>query len=851
MLMNLLPYQIVIIDGKDKTKEIEKIEILHSCIKIKFLRIAKIYIYNAARVIIKTNYYANPETQNIMKYFVAEASCSPIKIEGSDTSILKEYINRITQITDDIILSYYINKKSIQANKFNTSSLIYPFGINLSQKQAVENAFLYPLSIIQGPPGTGKTQTILNIIANALIQNKSIAVVSNNNSAVVNIIEKFKKYNLDFLLAMLGSKQNRETFIINQKEDYPEFNNFKSDENMFDLHNQITACLNEIKEILQKQNDLLILKQSKDDFLTEQKHFLKNYHSSETCQQLERMLLKLNSDKIFDIWSYCLNKDGLSQQFSDYIYFLFKFRLSFLWLKDKNIFKQVNLLQKAYYQKKLEELKTKITNLTSYLDNKDLNTKIAKLNNCSLKFLKSFLYKKLHGKKRTNFSIRDTSNISENFIKEYPVILSTLFSLKNSCQNGFVYDYLVVDEASQADLLTSVIAMSCAKNIIIVGDIKQLPNVITKEVQENSEKILQHYKVADVYKLYKHSLLSSILTLYPDAPNVLLREHYRCHPKIIGFCNNKYYQNELILYTQNNNEQDTLKAIKTSPGNHARGHINQRQIDIIKKEILPYLDKNLSIGIITPYRDQVNALRQNFNNIEIDTIHKFQGREKDIIILSTVDNNITSFIDNPNLINVAVSRAIKKFWIIYSNETDLLSSNLVDLINYIKYNNFEVIQSKVYSIFDLLYKRYTEERIKFLSKHPRVSQYASENIAYTCIQSCLKQIGNNALDVIYGLPLKRLIHIDNSFSNEEIQFISRDSHLDFLIYNKINKHPILAIEVNGRQHKENSAQIHRDEIKKGIMDKIQVELLPLPTDGSGEKELIINTLASLGITTSS
>ena len=67
------------------------------------------------------------------------------------------------------------------------------------QKQAVEHALSNQVSIIQGPPGTGKTQTILNIIANLLLAKKSVLVVSNNNSAVSNVVEKLSKpqYSLD------------------------------------------------------------------------------------------------------------------------------------------------------------------------------------------------------------------------------------------------------------------------------------------------------------------------------------------------------------------------------------------------------------------------------------------------------------------------------------------------------------------------------------------------------------------------------------------------------------------------------------------------------------------------------
>lgn len=78
------------------------------------------------------------------------------------------------------------------------------------KKKAVENALSHQVSIIQGPPGTGKTQTILNIIANLVMAGKSVLVVSNNNSAVDNVAEKMESEGLDFIVAKLGSKENKE-----------------------------------------------------------------------------------------------------------------------------------------------------------------------------------------------------------------------------------------------------------------------------------------------------------------------------------------------------------------------------------------------------------------------------------------------------------------------------------------------------------------------------------------------------------------------------------------------------------------------------------------------------------------
>ena len=84
----------------------------------------------------------------------------------------------------------------------------------------------------------------------------------------------------------------------------------------------------------------------------------------------------------------------------------------------------------------------------------------------------------------------------------------------------------------------------------------------------------------------------------PQVPQTMLREHYRCHPKIINFCNQKFYRGELIIMTEDHGETDVLSAIRTVKGNHARNHYSQRQIDVIRKEILPTLAADPELSLI-------------------------------------------------------------------------------------------------------------------------------------------------------------------------------------------------------------------------------------------------------------
>ena len=84
------------------------------------------------------------------------------------------------------------------------------------------------------------------------------------------------------------------------------------------------------------------------------------------------------------------------------------------------------------------------------------------------------------------------------------------------------------------------------------------------------------------------------------------------------------------------------------------------------------------------------------------------------------------------------------------------------------------------------------------------------------------------------------------FTDEEIRFIKTDALIDFLIYNKMDKKPILAIEVDGfKYHKQNSKQIERDQIKNTILEKTRLPLLRLSTTGANEEEQIKNKIKEI------
>ena len=792
------------------------------------------------------------KAQNCMDYLRQLAAINELISDDGEILLQKQY-ERLDFVGTDTAMAVYLNPVEHKIRTYNNQNMIFPFGGNTSQFKAVKNALCNQISVIQGPPGTGKTQTILNIIANLLADGNTVQVVSNNNSATANVLEKLasKQYNLGFLVAPLGNTINKKTFIQNQTGVYPDLSKWKMDfEKQTELNKSIKDQSEGLADIFAKQERLAKARIELDTLLCEIEYFEQYCSETGFVKSEVKHRRSLKSKKIMRLWQEYLMLSEDDREIS----FWFKIKSIFIYgITDWNFYKTslhiiITLLQNQYYQVRQNELKQEIASLEKYLANIDAKIKVDVLTDCSMKYLRSKLFGQYGNKsKRVIFSEDDLWKHPDEVIKEYPIVLSTTFSSR-SALNGVTYDYIIMDEASQVDIATGALALSCARNAVIVGDLKQLPNVIKDDMKKRSEAIFNSYKLSAGYSFSENSFLKSICGLLSDVPQTLLREHYRCHPKIIGFCNQKFYNNDLVIMTEDHGEPDALSVYKTNIGNHQRDRMNQRQIEVTIQEALPMLKNTMpeDIGIVAPYRDQVTAITKQLGDdrIEVHTVHKFQGREKDTILLTTVDDIVSDFSDDPYLLNVAVSRAKKRLCLVVSGNEQPKDSNIGDLIAYIEYNNFQVIQSNIYSVFDLLYRQYTQARITYLKKHSRVSRYDSENLMYCTIIDVLNKRTQLTLNLICHQPLNMLIRDPKHLNDAECRYaMNTATHLDFLIYNKISKKPVLAIEVDGfHYHKQGTLQYERDRMKDHILNLYGIPLLRFATNGSDEIAQVENAL---------
>jgi hypothetical protein len=543
-------------------------------------------------------------------------------------------------------------------------------------------------------------------------------------------------------------------------------------------------------------------------------------------------------------------------------YLIFKYGIYKFRLYENNRADINSSLKRDYYKSAIEERNQQIAFLESKLERKNFKDLMEKYTDISTKLFKGALHNRYSKKNRENFTIKSYKARFLEFIKEYPVILSTTHSILNSVTENYLFDYIIIDEASQVDLVTASLALACCKNVVIVGDVKQLPQIVSTELEKLSKEMFYKSNVPESYNYSEYSIIASLMKLYKDdLPKTLLSEHYRCHPKIIGFCNEKFYNNELIVMTEESPSDIPLKLYKTAPGNHARrddignqkGWYNIRQIEVIKDEILgqnkdKYGEVN-KIGVICPYRKQVIETNRLLgkSKLEVDTVHKFQGREKGTIIFTTVANDINHFIDDANLINVAVSRAVKELIVVTSNKVfKQYGTNIGDLIRYIEYNSFDnaIIESQKISVFDLLYSEFSHRLLKYMNLKKHVSEYKSENLMYSVIDEVLSLSEFSSFKCVLHVSLKYIVKDFSKLKAEEKKFAENPwTHVDFLIFNRLDKEPVLAVEVDGHEfHRNNEKQRNRDMLKDRILEKIKLPLLRVATNESGEKEKLIRML---------
>ena len=272
-------------------------------------------------------------------------------------------------------------------------------------------------------------------------------------------------------------------------------------------------------------------------------------------------------------------------------------------------------------------------------------------------------------------------------LEAFPCWCVTTYAVSDSLPlKPGMFDVAIIDEASQCDIASCFPIMYRAKKTVVVGDDKQLPHLSFLE-KAKEQSFLSQYGIPDKYQLMWRFRTNSMFDLadYYSMNSVMLDEHFRSLPPIINFSNHEFYSDRIRVMRKDKDDELALEMINVPDGKvDMDATRNLPEIEALVKTLHEIIiederknpDKPVTIGIISPFRAQVEQLKISVpkvlsdymikkHQIEIGTAHTFQGDERDIILMSwSFANNSypqsITFLQKPNLFNVAITRAKNK-----------------------------------------------------------------------------------------------------------------------------------------------------------------------------------------------
>jgi very-short-patch-repair endonuclease len=279
-----------------------------------------------------------------------------------------------------------------------------------------------------------------------------------------------------------------------------------------------------------------------------------------------------------------------------------------------------------------------------------------------------------------------------------------------------IFDIVVFDEASQCDIASALPLLYRAKAVVVIGDAKQLSHISGLPRGQDQALMEKHGLFPGLSEwAYSHQSLFGLAATQVAAEDIVtLVDHHRSHADIINFSNAEFYEQRLRVATR----YDRLKAPRRgNPGvtwidikgqavrPASGGAINMLEVRAVVDTLRDLmLSKGYAgtVGVVTPFRAQANAVTEAVNADDAlssaliraeflaDTVHRFQGDERDVMVFSPVvasdiaDSALGFLRSNPNLFNVAITRARAQL-IVVGDRTACMQSEVGYLSRFARY----------------------------------------------------------------------------------------------------------------------------------------------------------------------
>lgn len=615
----------------------------------------------------------------------------------------------------NVINEEYTQAKSVVIPPKNVADFkpITPLALSDSQASVIENIETSKLVSVYGPPGTGKSQTIVNLVAHLIANGKTVLVASRMDKAVDVVADRLNSLGAPYL-ALRAGRLNYQKQLSFQLQDLLS-NKVDLDE---DVENNVLVDVSDMEDLLDSISDLekkaeniIKLEREWTEIGKEVKEKKKTtgtptfirgkFKRSELnkiqslAEELEKNLDKsgffasINNYTSINQLKKLLKLDDFELNQSSLFRLNEELELANTICKAKDIEEDIQSLGNIHViVEKIRTLKKKQKKLvTDILINKRREA-LKGLMRDQVKRQRLFVHSKSLVERKK--SLQNRLLEAEDFkplLEAFPCWCVTTYATSGSLpMKPGLFDVAIIDEASQCDIASCFPILYRAKRAVIVGDDKQLPHLSFLE-NAKEQSFMSKYEIADRYQLmwrFRTNSMFDIANYYSMRP-VLLDEHFRSLPPIINFSNKEFYSDRIRVMRQNNPNEKVLEIVQVPDGKvDMDATRNLPEIEELVKRVHEIIvdnerdnpDNPITIGIISPFRAQVEQLNISLRKVVSDymiekhqiivgTAHSFQGDERDVILISWAYANNSypqslTFLQKPNLFNVAITRAKNK-----------------------------------------------------------------------------------------------------------------------------------------------------------------------------------------------
>lgn len=646
-----------------------------------------------------------------------------------------EYLRGIGKLFD---------KSGKEKKELKDFAAVTPLSLSDSQEDVIRKIEQNPLLAVYGPPGTGKSQTIVNLVAHLVANGKTVLVASRMDKAVDVVAQRLNELGAPFL-ALRAGRLNYQKQLSFQLQDLIankiDIDTGYEEAILVDVEDMY-ALLNAIKELENKCEKIIELEKNWQEVMARklaleadlgEKIFINKKLKKDEVDEIKKVLSSIEKN---------LEKSGLFSSISNSLSAM-KLKkilnISSLPAEPESIMRLSLELQAAEMECEARMVETRIHKIGNIhqilgqikqLKKKQKGLAVDILKNKRRESLKGLLRDQIKRQRlivHTKAIVERKKNLQNRLLEEedftplleaFPCWCVTTYAISGSLpMKSGLFDVAIIDEASQCDIASCFPILFRAKKAVIVGDDKQLPHLSFLE-KAKEQSFLSQYNIPDKYQLMWRFRTNSMFDLanYYSTNPVLLDEHFRSYYPIIQFSNQEFYGNRIRIMTKDSGSNDVLELHLVTDGKvDSDATRNMPEVEAVVKRIHELIlqdegneDNPVSIGVVSPFRGQVDligkALRQVLtestirrHQIEVGTAHTFQGDERDVMIfsLAVADNSFAqslTFLQKPNLFNVASTRARKKLITFLSRDPKSLPAGL--LKDYIEYTQNYIESAK-------------------------------------------------------------------------------------------------------------------------------------------------------------